>query len=128
VAAGVERGGGRLEIVGGHATGRFRPRFGVRLARGEREDDGEPVWATSAGDWGRVRSRHGRGRHGATVTRGRTHAEGKGDKEWARRAPYHTGVLQRRLGTEDWRRRGEIVAAQGRRCPWVERQHGSARA
>jgi hypothetical protein len=29
------------------------------LCRGERVDDGEPVWATSAADWGQIVSRHG---------------------------------------------------------------------
>jgi hypothetical protein len=67
-------------------------------------------------------------RHGAWRRGGHARAEGerKGGEAW--RDPYHPGVLRRRLGAEDWRRQGEIVAAQGRRCPRVELQHGSARA
>jgi hypothetical protein len=62
------------------------------------------------------------------VARGKRTQRGKREQERARRVPYHSGVLQRQLGTEGWRRRCGIVAARWRRCPRVKWQHGSARA
>jgi hypothetical protein len=99
------RGGERLEIAGEHATGRFRPRFGVRLAWGERDDDGEPVWAASTGNWGSGRCSPRQRRHGVA---GERHGRGSGSglsrarhgaapaRPWDPTGGLSTGIRHRR--------------------------------
>jgi hypothetical protein len=69
--------------------------------------------------------------HGGAATRQRgilAHAEEKVEGKWAQCVPYHSRKLRRRLEVEDWRRRGQIVAAHGRvdgnAKPRSERWHG----
>jgi hypothetical protein len=61
----------------------------------------------------RVVAPHGEGGSGSRRQGERARAEEDREGKGARRAPYHTGVLRRRLEAEDRGRRCRIAVAQG---------------
>jgi hypothetical protein len=109
--------GARRRTRGWALPASIRGTAGTGRERGQRRTHlGSPCGGSGSG-WVSPRWRAAWG-HG---NEGHAHAKGERGQERARRAPYHSGVLRRQLGAEDWRRQCGVAGAQelGRRR-WLQ--------